>query len=236
MIDKTLTDTDQEQSVAAGERIKRLRSFRGMTCAELAEKIGCTRPYLSAVENGRYPVSNKILKKLSSTLNVSADFFVAEEEPELADTEPVPERAERDDDFAPTLGRMRTIPIISVSAAGRPLEAFDDYPVGTGDDYVVCPKDIHDENAFALKIMGDSMDPVIPDHSTIVVAPNMLPREGRPVVAKLYNDEVTCKVYRKRNDSIILSPYNAQHDVQVYGVRDIKWIYPVMKVVVDLYR
>ena len=65
-----------KEQVAAGERIKRLRSFRGLTCAELAKRIGCTRPYLSAVENGRYPVSTKILRKLSGALNVTHDFFM----------------------------------------------------------------------------------------------------------------------------------------------------------------
>jgi transcriptional regulator with XRE-family HTH domain len=79
--------TDPKSTVAAGERIKRLRSFRGLTCAELAKRIGCTRPYLSAVENGRYPVSSKILRKLSQALNVTPDFFVATDEPNLEDTE-----------------------------------------------------------------------------------------------------------------------------------------------------
>lgn len=237
--------TDQSTgTIAAGERIKRLRSFRGLTCAELATRIGCTRPYLSAVENGRYPVSSKILRKLSSALNVTPDFFLATEEPKLDDTDSftremlnrkMAERSRESISNTPR-GGTRIIPVISVTAAGRPLAAFDDYPAGVGSEYVDCPRDITDENAFALRIAGDSMEPKIPDGSTVIVAPNMMPREGRPVVAKLENDDVTCKVYQKRGDNIILAPYNSDHEVQIYSVRDLQWIYPVIKVTIDLYN
>ncbi|MBX3474635.1 MAG: LexA family transcriptional regulator [Planctomycetes bacterium] len=231
-------------TVAAGERIKRLRSFRGLTCAELAKRIGCTRPYLSAVENGRYPVSTKILRKLSQSLNVTPDFFVATDEPNLEDTESLTrdmlnrKMAERSREAVGAGQRAgsRMIPLVSVTAAGRPLAAFDDYPTGSGSEYVDCPRDVMDENAFALKISGDSMEPVIPDGSTIILAPNMVPREGKPVVVKLENGDVTCKVYQRRGENVILAPYNPQHDVQIFSVRELQWIYPVMKVVVDLYH
>lgn len=236
---------DNKSTVAAGERIKRLRSFRGMTCAELAKRIGCTRPYLSAVENGRYPVSSKILRKLSQALNVTPDFFIATDEPNLEDTETLTREmlnrkmAERSRE-AVTVGAARSgtrvIPIVSVTAAGRPLAAFDDYPQGTGSDYIDCPRDVTDENAFALRISGDSMEPKIPDGSTIIVAPNMMPREGKPVVAKLESGDVTCKVYQRRGDNVILAPYNPQHDVQIFSVRELQWVYPVMKVIVDVYH
>ncbi|KAA0209663.1 LexA family transcriptional regulator [bacterium] len=236
---------DDKTHVAAGERIKRLRSFRGLTCAELAKRIGCTRPYLSAVENGRYPVSTKILRKLSQALNVTHDFFLASEEPDLEDTEALTrdmlnrKMAERARESAVSMrrpGGARMIPVISVTAAGRPLAAFDDFPTGSGYEYVDCPSDIADENAFALRISGDSMEPVIPDGSTIIVAPNMMPREGKPVVVKLESGDVTCKNFQRRGDQVILTPYNHAHDVQIFSVRELQWIYPVMKVVVDLYH
>lgn len=235
---------DPKSTVAAGERIKRLRSFRGMTCAELAKHIGCTRPYLSAVENGRYPVSSKILRKLSQALNVTPDFFIATDEPNLEDTETLTREmlnrkmAERSREAVSVGARAgtRMIPVVSITAAGRPLAAFDDYPTGAGSDYVDCPRDVGDENAFALRIAGDSMEPVIPDGSTIIVAPNMMPREGKPVVAKLENGDVTCKVYQRRGDNVILAPYNPAHEVQIFSVRELQWVYPVMKVTVDLYH
>ncbi|MCC6572433.1 MAG: LexA family transcriptional regulator [Planctomycetes bacterium] len=237
-----------KQSVAAGERIKRLRSFRGLTCAELAERIGCTRPYLSAVENGRYPVSTKILRKLSGALNVTTDFFMATDEPNLEDTESftremlqrrMAERAREQAAAAQQQVRKiasRQIPVVAVTAAGRPLAAFDDFPAGQGFEFVDCPSDVSDENAFALKIAGDSMEPVIPDGSTVILAPNMTPREGKPVVVKRENGDVTCKVYQRRGDQVILTPYNHSHEVQIFNASELQWIYPVIKVVVDVYN
>lgn len=231
--------------VAAGERIKRLRSFRGLTCAELAKRIGCTRPYLSAVENGRYPVSTKILRKLSGALNVTHDFFMNAAEPDLEDTEALTremlnrkmaERAREAVGAAKRSSSARMIPVVSLTAAGRPLAAFDDFPTGGGYEYVDCPSDISDENAFALKILGDSMEPVIPDGSTIIIAPNMMPREGKPVVVKLESGDVTCKNFQRRGDQVILTPFNHAHEVQIFSVRELQWIYPVIKVVVDLYH
>ena len=135
-----------KDQVAAGERIKRLRSFRGLTCAELAKRIGCTRPYLSAVENGRYPVSTKILRKLSGALNVTHDFFMNAQEPDLEDTEALTrdmlnrkmaERARETVGAARRASASRMIPVVSVTAAGRPLAAFDDFPTGGGYDAMV---------------------------------------------------------------------------------------------------
>ena len=47
------------------------------------------------------------------------------------------------------------IPVINRVAAGYPTD-FDDlnYPVGFADDYVRCP-DLHDTNAFAVRVVGD---------------------------------------------------------------------------------
>lgn len=127
------------------------------------------------------------------------------------------------------------IPVVSVTAAGRPAASFDDYPTGMGGDYVDCPSDVNDENAFALRISGDSMEPLIPDGSTILLAPNMMPREGKPVVAKLENGEVTCKIYQRRGDNVVLVPKNTAYDVQIFSVQDLQWVYPVLRVIVDVY-
>jgi SOS-response transcriptional repressor LexA len=195
-------------------------------------------------ENGRYPVSSKILRKLSQALNVTPDFFIATDEPNLEDTETLTrdmlnrKMAERSREAVAVgaRGNSRVIPIVSVTAAGRPLAAFDDYPTGTGSDYIDCPRDVTDENAFALRISGDSMEPKIPDGSTVICAPNMMPREGKPVVAKLENGDVTCKVYQRRGENVILRPENTQYDVQIFSVRELQWVYPVMKVIIDMYH
>jgi len=58
-----------------------------------------------------------------------------------------------------SLAAGRLVPIINKVAAGYPSDFNDlDYPVGIADDYVRCP-DLHDTNAFAVRVVGDSMEP-----------------------------------------------------------------------------
>jgi len=58
-----------------------------------------------------------------------------------------------------SLAAGRLVPVINKVAAGYPSDFNDlDYPVGIADDYVRCP-DLHDPNAFAVRVVGDSMEP-----------------------------------------------------------------------------
>ncbi|MBN2513190.1 MAG: helix-turn-helix domain-containing protein [Sedimentisphaerales bacterium] len=63
------------------------------------------------------------------------------------------------------------VPVINRVVAGYPAE-FDDmgYPVGIAEDYVRCP-DLHDPNAFAVRIIGDSMEPKFSEGDIVVFSP-----------------------------------------------------------------
>ncbi|MHC4840798.1 MAG: hypothetical protein ACYTDT_07505, partial [Planctomycetota bacterium] len=99
---------------------------------------------IAAGERIKHPVSSKILRKLSQALNVTPDFFLTTEEPQLDDTETFTREmlnrkmAERSRETAASTprGGTRMIPVVSVTAAGRPLASFDDYPAGVGSEYV----------------------------------------------------------------------------------------------------
>ncbi len=51
------------------------REFRGMTQKELAEKIDVSPPIISKIESGLSPVSEEMLKKISTALGVPGKFF-----------------------------------------------------------------------------------------------------------------------------------------------------------------
>lgn len=63
------------------------------------------------------------------------------------------------------------VPVINRVSAGYPTD-FDDlgYPVGIADDYVRCP-DLHDPNAFAVRVVGDSMEPKFSQGDIVVFSP-----------------------------------------------------------------
>ena len=68
-----------------------------------------------------------------------------------------------------TAGQL--VPVINKVSAGYPVD-FDDlgYPVGIGEDYVRCP-DLHDPNAFAVRVVGDSMEPKFSQGDIVVFSP-----------------------------------------------------------------
>ncbi|MEN6306529.1 MAG: S24 family peptidase [Anaerohalosphaeraceae bacterium] len=63
------------------------------------------------------------------------------------------------------------VPVINRVVAGYPAD-FDDmgYPVGIAEDYVRCP-DLHDPNAFAVRIIGNSMEPKFSEGDIVVFSP-----------------------------------------------------------------
>ena len=69
------------------------------------------------------------------------------------------------------LAAGRLVPIINKVSAGYPTDFNDlDYPVGVADDYVRCP-DLHDPNAFAVRVIGDSMEPRFREGDIVVFSP-----------------------------------------------------------------
>jgi len=227
----------QEPHTAVGEKIKRLRSFRGMTCAELAEAVGCTRPYLSAVENGRYPASTKILRKLQKVLAVEGNYFTSPGEPELSETSSYTRESLQGaspSDVSRTGGTSRRIPFVTLSSKGEPSVDFDEYPT-KNTDMIDCPPGVADDDAFALRYDSDAMSPLIPQGSMMIVAPNMRIRDRHPVIVKTTNGDMVCGNYHAREQMVILAPLNHAREVQVFEATSIDWIYPVVKVVVDMY-
>ena len=133
------------------------------------------------------------------------------------------------EDFARIVGSkkpLRTrIPLIGMARAGNE-GYFDDagFPAGAGWDEVEVPG-ISDENAYALRITGDSMEPVYRDGDIIVVAPNAMTRVGDRVVVRLKTGEVLAKELRRRTaEFIVLRSLNPAHGERTEPVRNVMWM------------
>jgi phage repressor protein C with HTH and peptisase S24 domain len=121
--------------------------------------------------------------------------------------------------------RMRKIPVIGYAQAGS-QGYFDDagYPAGTGWDEVSFPH-IADAKAYALKISGDSMEPVYRDGDTIVVSPNAGIRRGDRVVVKTTGGEVMAKeLLRQSAQRIELVSLNRAHPDRTFESHEIAWM------------
>ena len=123
----------------------------------------------------------------------------------------------------------RAVPLIGFAEAGGG-GYFDDggFPVGKGWDEIPFPS-VNDENAYALEISGNSMEPAYRDGTVIVVSPAASIRRGDRVVVKTRDGEVMVKELKRRTTkSIELRSINPSHGDRSLPVRDVLWIARVM--------
>jgi len=119
------------------------------------------------------------------------------------------------------------IPVINRVAAGYPTD-FDDlsYPVGFADDYVRCP-DLHDPNAFAVRVVGDSMEPKFNEGDIVVFSPVAEVRSGDDCFIRFREPHETAfkRVYFESDGRVRLQPRNDKYGPQVIAGDRINGLY-----------
>jgi len=107
----------------------------------------------------------------------------------------------------------KLVPIINKVAAGYPADFDDlDYPVGVADDYVRCP-DLHDPQAFAVRVIGDSMEPKFREGDIVVFSPVAQIENGDDCFVRFSEPHETTfkRVFYEQNDIVRLQPRNEKY-------------------------
>lgn len=99
------------------------------------------------------------------------------------------------------------LPVLGYTAAGEPIEVPDD--IYSFDDLVAIPLGIKAD--FALTVRGDSMEPDIPNGSTVAVKKQETVENGQIAIVSL-NNHITCKTFRRHNGTISLHSINRKYD------------------------
>jgi len=111
----------------------------------------------------------------------------------------------------PIAGKL--IPVINNVMAGYPTD-YDDlgYPPGGADDYVRCP-DLHDANAFAVRVVGDSMEPKYRQGDIIVFSPAAQVESGDDCFVRMTDPHETTfkQVFFEEQGDIRLQPRNHKY-------------------------
>lgn len=122
------------------------------------------------------------------------------------------------------------IPVINRVSAGYPRDFTDlSYPKGVADDYVGCP-DLHDENAFAARVHGDSMTPKYREGDIVIFSPGKSPKNGDDCFVRFQDGHTTFKrVFfesdEKGNATLRLQPRNEKYRPQVVASTEITGLY-----------
>ena len=204
-----------------GDFICKYRSDHGLSQRKFAEICGLSNGYISMLEKGYNPNTNKPLipsltqlKKLADAMGMTVMQLF-----ETVDDMPVDiaQIAGSDDPILPSnvipLPEMRKIPLLGPIACGAPILAEEHI-----EDYVDIPKIIHAD--FALTCKGDSMINARIFDGDIVYIRQQPSVENGEIAAVLIDGEATLKRVRLFDDHISLEPENPMYKPIVYWGSD----------------
>jgi SOS-response transcriptional repressor LexA len=127
------------------------------------------------------------------------------------------------------------VPLINRVSAGYPAGFTDlGFPARVADEYVRCP-DLHDPDAFAARVVGDSMEPEYREGDIVVFSPARPIADGDDCFARLaLDDESTFKrVYFERegeDERIRLQPINSRYAPRVLPREEVAGLYRAVQV------
>ena len=126
-----------------------------------------------------------------------------------------------------SLAAGRLVPIINKVAAGYPADFDDlDYPAGVADDYVRCP-DLHDPNAFAVRVVGDSMEPRFCEGDIVIFSPAAEVHNGDDCFIRFAEPHETTfkRVFFEPDNKVRLQPRNEKYSPTIVDGKRINGLY-----------
>ncbi len=119
------------------------------------------------------------------------------------------------------------VPIINKVSAGYPTDFDDlDYPTGIADDYVRCP-DMHDPNSFAVRVVGDSMEPKYREGDIVIFSPAEEVRSGDDCFIRFVMPHETSfkRVFFESDNHLRLQPRNEKYPPAIIDGKRINGLY-----------
>lgn len=211
-----MTEEKKAYLIALGQRIRKLRTDRGWTQQELADRCDFSgRSVINRLEVGRNDINQNKLRILAEALDVDvADILYvnADEEHNVSATK---------------------IPVLGSVKAGVPLEAITDI-VG----YEEIPKMWTTQGSyFGLVISGDSMMPYFLDGDIVIVKKQNTCENGEIAIVMVNGDDACCKKFYKNSTGVSLHSLNPSYEPMVFTPEQVESLpVQVIGVVVEMRR
>jgi SOS-response transcriptional repressor LexA len=129
--------------------------------------------------------------------------------------------------FEDALSLGQRVPIINRVAAGYPRDFTDlDYPRNVADEYTSVPG-MTDPDAFAARVVGDSMTPDFREGDIVVFSPAAKIEDGSDCFFRLEPDHETTfkRVFFEKNGAVRLQPLNPAYPPRVLNREQISGMY-----------
>lgn len=170
------------------ERIKELRTKKGLSQAQLAKILNIDRSTVNKYESGQSR-PNRYINKLTDLFGVSADYILGLDDREEKEKAP-PESIK--------------IPVLGYVTAGIPVEAITDI-----EDYEEIPAEIAEKGKyFAWRVKGYSMSPRIMPGDMAIVRVQRTFRSGDTCIVQINGNEAAIRQVYKSYNGITLVALN----------------------------
>lgn len=239
------------------KRLTELRESMNMSKNQLAKLSGVSQSYISDIELEKKNPSLDILERLCNALGITVVQFLQDANendmpPDLlqllenAKKLPPAERKalneylkvrlsyidetsaaesvilEQEEKYAGD--KVASIPLVGASAAGTPMTA-----IGYYEGNFEVPEDWGD---FAVRVHGDSMEPLIPNGGFAFIRQQEEVNNGEIALVKTlgeYEDEATIKRIRFMNGKVQLISENPAYEPMIYDIDKVKILGKVKK-------
>ena len=185
-----------------GQKIRIRRKQLDLRQADLAKIIGTSTGMISQYEVGGAMPSGAKLIEIAQALSVNVQWLIGSESKNFQD------------DALQTTLQIVKVPLISETQAGEWREIMDNFQPGDAEHWIETADKVS-SNSFALRVNGNSMQDAnnprsIPDGAIVIVDPNLDPKSGDIVVARL-NGSSTVKKFVIDGDNYYLTPLNPDY-------------------------
>ena len=229
--------------MSLGQIVRQRREELGLTQDRLVARVGISKPYLSNIETGRAknPPADRVLDALEKALDLPggqlsrlahlartpADIRKEHELLEakvrklravlrslISGNRAPPDNLEEllceDPPLAISAGMA--VPVVNTTS-GYPVRfaSLDDL-AGAAQEYVRLP-DLHDPQAFALRVVADHMEPQYRQGDIVVISPGTPPRDGDDCFVRFHGDAGATfrRFYRDNEQAVRLQPLNSKY-------------------------
>ncbi len=206
--------------------LKSAREKKGLSQKELAGAVGYSLGIYQNIEEGRSNMSRPMAERVARELEVSVDDLLAGCDEPPSNGGPYGTVGERPDIILPKGMKARFVPLLAMAQCGPNVIHMDEGYTHEG----FLAFNPEDPQAFAVKLTGDSMQPVYGPGDVAIIYPSRPPRNGKVVIARLNDDhggDVVFKLYQASRDQVTLSSYNPAYPPITHAREDFSWIYPV---------
>ncbi|MGR5966683.1 LexA family protein [Bacillus cereus] len=191
--------------MSIGKNIKKLRDKHNLSQKEFGEIAGVSDKAVSTWEKGLKEPRMGAIQKIADHFGILKSDIIEDQDSNVTHIRPNQPKIENN---------CKAVPLLGAIAAGTPLEMV------TVEEWLNVPVEITDNHphAFLLRVVGDSMNKVIPPNMLALIDPDIEIKNGDIAAVAVNGFDATLKRFYKFQDGITLEPesYNPEHKTQFY--------------------